>query len=56
MTAPLRNRKDTAQANRLIKAAKEVGCSDDEDEGEVRERLRRVASAKTDKPTPLKEC
>jgi len=53
MTAAPRKRKDTAQANRFIKAAREAGCS--EDETEVRESLRRVVSAKIDKPTPPKE-
>ncbi len=41
------SRTDSAQAKRFIKAAREAGCS--EDEAEIRENIRHIASAKVKK-------
>jgi DNA-binding IclR family transcriptional regulator len=41
---PNKPRRDVAQAKRFIAAAREAGCS--EDEAEIRENMRRIASAK----------
>ena len=46
-TKPLRCKKasnDRAQAKRFIDAAREAGCS--EDEAEIRENMKRIATAK----------
>ncbi len=48
MPTPAKKPNDRAQANRFIKAAREAGCS--EDEAEIRENMRRIASAKNEKP------
>ena len=40
-----RSRTDSAQAKRFIEAAREAGCS--EDEAEIRENMKRIASVKT---------
>jgi len=40
-----RGRTDSAQAKRFIEAAREADCS--EDEAEIRENMKRIASAKT---------
>jgi|GEM_PF-6842709 len=57
MTKAAKIPRDRLQANRFIKAAREAGCS--EDEAEIRENMRRIASAKPGAPAkggqPLKQ-
>ena len=49
----MKTAKERAQARRFIDAAREAGCS--EDEAEIRESMKRVASVKITKPTPAKK-
>ena len=48
-----RARKDTAQAQRFIAAAREADCS--EDEAEIRENMKRLAVARVGKTKPTEE-
>lgn len=51
-TASSRN-PNVAQSERFIEAAREAGCS--EDEAEIRESMKRLATAKVAHPVPAKK-